>query len=174
MRFSFLTALRSDVPCCNRCGPGEIRQIARRPGFRRRFLLYETSGLMGRTPVTTTAVAVVNGEEIHGLHDPCPKRNSGPAAARAPDAFAGRHASDRERVFDQMVSASCCVRISPSRDRRQRRRSPRVRSVCSPPWITRRRSPDGRPVRFREVSAATGQSAGPSGRSVDLVEQYYL
>ncbi len=29
------------------------------------FLLYETSGLMGRTPVTaTTAVAVVNGEEI--------------------------------------------------------------------------------------------------------------
>src|SRR3954451_3965498 len=29
------------------------------------FLLYETSGLMGRTPVsTTTAVAVVNGQEI--------------------------------------------------------------------------------------------------------------
>src|SRR5690348_11507329 len=29
------------------------------------FLLYETSGLIGRTPVTaTTAVAVVNGQEI--------------------------------------------------------------------------------------------------------------
>ena len=29
------------------------------------FLLYETSGLMGRTPVTpTTPVAVVNGQEI--------------------------------------------------------------------------------------------------------------
>src|SRR5580765_2285542 len=29
------------------------------------FLLYETSGLMGRTPITTTtAVAVVNGHEI--------------------------------------------------------------------------------------------------------------
>src|SRR6476469_3495335 len=29
------------------------------------FLLYETSGLMGRTPVTTTtAVAVVNGHEL--------------------------------------------------------------------------------------------------------------
>src|SRR4026209_1818601 len=29
------------------------------------FLLYETSGLMGRTPITpTTAVAVVNGREI--------------------------------------------------------------------------------------------------------------
>ena len=50
------------------------------------FLLYETSGLMGRTPVTaTTAVAIVNGQEIpyRDLHRARPKRDANRTTACA-------------------------------------------------------------------------------------------
>src|SRR5512146_2767511 len=71
------------------------------------FLLYETSGLMGRTPVTlTTAVAVVNGQEIP-YRDYQARVQS---ATQSEQERSGRSLSqdDNRRientVFDQMVS----------------------------------------------------------------------
>ena len=71
------------------------------------FLLYETSGLMGRTPVTaTTAVAVVNGHEL-SYRDYLARVQSETQAAQQRE---GRTLSqdDTRRienaVFDQMVS----------------------------------------------------------------------
>src|SRR5207237_5048469 len=70
------------------------------------FLLYQTSGLMGRTPVTsTTAVAVVNGHEI--LYSDYIREVQGQIQQQTRD---GRTLSrDDERriensVFEQMVS----------------------------------------------------------------------
>jgi peptidyl-prolyl cis-trans isomerase D len=71
------------------------------------FLLYETSGLMGRTPVTpTTAVAVVNGQEIPYRDYQARVQNE----IQSQQQQAGRSLSqdDTKRiensVFDQMVS----------------------------------------------------------------------
>ena len=98
------------------------------------FLLYETSGLMGRTPVTaSTAVAVVNGEEIpYTVFMTRVQNEIQGQTARAPDALAGRHAPHREHRFRSDGRRHPAGRVSPSRDRRQRRRSPRVRPVRSP------------------------------------------
>jgi peptidyl-prolyl cis-trans isomerase D len=71
------------------------------------FLLYETSGLMGRTPVTpTTAVAVVNGHEI--LYADYQQRIQN--EIQAEQQRSGRTLSEddtrriQNAVFDQMVS----------------------------------------------------------------------
>ena len=72
------------------------------------FLLYETSGLMGRTPVTTTtAVAVVNGHEI--MYRDYMARVQNEVQAEQQQAQGRSLSQDDQRriensVFDQMVS----------------------------------------------------------------------
>jgi peptidyl-prolyl cis-trans isomerase D len=72
------------------------------------FLLYETSGLMGRTPVTTTtAVAVVNGHEI--MYRDYMARVQNDIQAEQQQAQGRSLSQDDQRriennVFDQMVT----------------------------------------------------------------------
>ena len=142
------------------------------------FLLYETSGLMGRTPVTpTTAVAVVNGQEIPYRDYQARVQNE----VQSEQQRSGRSLSqdDTKRienaVFDQMVAEVLLA------DQYRRRgivvTDDEVREFARyapPPWITNapELQTDGRfdPDKYQRLLASA--QARQSGLLLQL-ESYY-
>jgi len=142
------------------------------------FLLYETSGLMGRTPVTsTTAVAVVNGQEIPYRDFQARVQNE----VQSEQQRSGRSLSqdDTKRienaVFDQMVAEVLLA------DQYRRRgivvTDDEVREFARyapPPWITNapELQTDGRfdPDKYQRLLASP--QARQSGLLLQL-EAYY-
>ena len=130
------------------------------------FLLYETSGLMGRTPVTaSTAVAVVNGHEIpYNVYIARVQNEIQAAQQRDPSRALSQDDNRRieNSVFDQMVAEILLNgRVPEARHRRDRRRNPRIRALRSAAMDHQRAgTADERPVRSREVSALSGQRPG--------------
>lgn len=142
------------------------------------FLLYETSGLMGRTPVTqTTAVAVVNGQEIPYRDFQARVQNE----VQSEQQRSGRSLSqdDTKRientVFDQMVTEVLLA------DQYRRRgivvTDDEVREFARyapPPWITSapELQTDGRfdPDKYQRLLASS--QARQSGLLLQL-ESYY-
>ena len=142
------------------------------------FLLYETSGLMGRTPVTpTTAVAVVNGQEIPYRDYQARVQNE----VQSEQQRSGRSLSqdDTKRienaVFDQMVAEVLWA------DQYRRRgivvTDDEVREFARyapPPWITNapELQTDGRfdPDKYQRLLASA--QARQSGLLLQL-ESYY-
>ena len=142
------------------------------------FLLYETSGLMGRTPVTpTTAVAVVNGQEIPYRDYQARVQNE----VQSEQQRSGRSLSqdDTKRienaVFDQMVAEVLFA------DQYRRRgivvTDDEVREFARyapPPWITNapELQTDGRfdPDKYQRLLASA--QARQSGLLLQL-ESYY-
>ena len=142
------------------------------------FLLYETSGLMGRTPVTsTTAVAVVNGQEIPYRDYQARVQNE----VQSEQQRSGRSLSqdDTKRienaVFDQMVAEVLLA------DQYRRRgivvTDDEVREFARyapPPWITNapELQTDGRfdPEKYQRLLASP--QARQSGLLLQL-EAYY-
>lgn len=142
------------------------------------FLLYETSGLMGRTPVTpTTAVAVVNGQEIPYRDYQARVQNE----IQSEQQRSGRSLSqdDTRRiensVFDQMVAEVLLA------DQYRRRgivvTDDEVREFARyapPPWITNapELQTDGRfdPEKYQRLLASA--QARQSGLLLQL-ESYY-
>ena len=142
------------------------------------FLLYETSGLMGRTPVTaTTAVAVVNGQEIPYTVFMTRVQNEIQAQQQRERRTLSQDDTRRieNAVFDQMV-ADILLRgeyrrrgivVSDDEVREFARYAP-------PPWITQapELQTDGRfdPEKYQRLLASPQARQG--GLLISL-EQYY-